>query len=80
MADEIEQRRAAKTTEMMRRGGVRGNSYDIRGQDEFGVGIVCDGCGEVIDAGENMRTASIGGVLDVRFHNVCYGAWLNFTE
>lgn len=79
MADEIEQRRARKTEEQMRRGGLERAAHDRREGDGAEAGeILCDGCGEPLQPGENLRRFAIGGVFDVKLHDVCYRVWLNF--
>lgn len=77
MADDVERRRATKTTELMRRGGLR-PSYDIPG-DNLQV-LLCDACREPLAAGEHVRTVSIAGIFNAQLHDVCYRVWLDFKK
>jgi hypothetical protein len=75
MAGEDDLRRGAKTTERIRRGGLRGAAYAPR---DFDVdGRACDGCAEVIEPTDKFRTLTIAGE-DFQLHDACYYVWVNF--
>jgi hypothetical protein len=76
MAEEQDQRRADKTRRRLRSGGFEPPAHDIADRE---LRALCDGCGEPIDAPDKIYTVNIGGVVDVRLHEVCYAAWLDFT-
>jgi len=76
MAGDGDLRRSAKTTERMRRGGLRGAAYDPR---DFEVdGWACDGCAEIIEHTDKFRNLTIAGE-DFLLHDPCYYVWVNFS-
>jgi hypothetical protein len=72
-------RRADKTREKMRRGGLPAPTRHTRlvGQ---GDGNPCDGCRETIHPSERLCTVSVERALDWRFHEGCYDAWVTFRR
>ena len=72
-------RRAEKTLDKLRRGGLPAPTEHtlLVGQ---GDGRPCDGCGETIQPSEIASTVSVRRALDWRFHEGCYEAWLTFRR
>jgi hypothetical protein len=75
MDQEQDDRRALKTLNQMRRGGFQPPAQDVADRT---IRVMCDGCGETIDAAEQIYAVTIAGVFDVQLHAACYGAWLDF--
>lgn len=69
------QRRAEKTTEKTRRGGLPAATLDPP-EYSIGVGQPCDGCGETIEPTERRHRIRVRGVLELYFHSECHTAWL----
>jgi hypothetical protein len=67
--------RAEKTLSRMRSGGLQPPAQDVRDQT---IHVLCDGCGESIDESDRVYTVTVGGVFDLRLHEPCYAAWLDF--
>jgi hypothetical protein len=74
-----DQRRADKTTDKTRRGGLPAATHDapVIG---VGDGAACDGCGETITPLDQRYEVSVRGVLPLRFHGTCYNAWVTFKR
>jgi hypothetical protein len=70
----LDERRAAKTRETMRRGGLPPATEHTR-EVAAGDDRACDGCGETIHAGDALHTVSVWTALYWRFHESCFEAW-----
>lgn len=73
-----DQRRADKTIDKMRRGGLP-SPTEHRRKIGPGDATPCDGCTESIESTDRMHSVRVRGVLDLRFHDPCYNAWASFT-
>lgn len=74
-----DERRAEKTRDKMRRGGLPAPTEHTRLVGE-GDGRPCDGCGETIHPSETLCTVSVLHALDWRLHEECYDAWATFKR
>ena len=74
-----DQRRAEKTADKTRRGGLPAPAGYSR-HAGLGDGRPCDGCGETVDPTEIVFTVSTSEALCCRFHAVCCEAWLTFKS
>jgi hypothetical protein len=74
-----EERRAERTTDKTRRGGLPAPARYSR-RPGLGDGRPCDGCGETVHPTEMLFTVSMSDALSWRFHAECCEAWLKFKS
>lgn len=75
----LDQRRAQKTTDKTRGGGLPAPTEYLR-QVGVGDGRPCDGCGETVHPKEMLHKVSLLGSLYWGLHDVCYEAWAKFKS
>jgi signal transduction histidine kinase/AmiR/NasT family two-component response regulator len=71
--------RADKTLDKMRRGGLPAPTEHTR-KIAVGDGRSCHGCTEPIEPTEALHDIHARGILDLRFHETCYVAWVTFER
>lgn len=71
--------RADKTLDKMRRGGLPAPAPHTT-QLGVGVGSPCHGCTETIEPTEKQYDVRVREILDLRFHDSCYTAWVTFAR
>lgn len=74
-----DKRRADKTTDKTRRGGLPAPTQHTVKVSE-GDGKPCDGCGETIGLLDDLSTVARVSALGWRFHGSCYTAWVTFRR
>ena len=73
------QRRAERTTDKTRRGGLPAPTGSSR-KFALGDGRPCDGCSDTIHPTEILFSVSVADALSFRFHAECCDAWLKFKR
>jgi hypothetical protein len=71
--------RIDKTVDKTRRGGLPMPTAD-KPSIGPGYGQRCSGCGDTIETTDEQYLLNIRGVALLRFHDVCYNAWANFSR